>query len=89
MNKILVAFIMAVALLVAGFSEYNEDKNYHWETVTYTVRQGDTIWGVAGKLQDRYNDYRDIREIIYETGGAKNPIVPGDKLIFKMRCKNV
>lgn len=66
---IITALIIA-ALFVAGFDKTEPET----VTVNYTVDGSETVWDIAGKLKEQYNDDRDIREIAYciaeDNGGA-------------------
>lgn len=68
MKKLLVSFLIVTALLVCIVSAQ--------ETVTYTVRTGDSMWRIAERYQVG------VSEIISSNPQIKNPsmIYPGQKL---------
>lgn len=68
--------IIAAALFIAAFFLLGSySPNSKEITVNYTVKQGDTMWDIAGKIGDKYGDKRDRREIMYymaqDNGGYK------------------
>lgn len=79
--------IIAAALFIAAFFVLGSySPNSKEITVNYTVKQGDTMWDIAGKMRDKYGDNRDIREIIHDmrTDNGGSTIYSGQRLTIRL-----
>lgn len=85
LKKLFFALVIALAALAVSGAVFRPEPKI--VEVSYTVVRGQTLWSIAGKLQEEYGDKRDIREIMYEAAdnnGIKGHIYPGQTIVFKM-----
>lgn len=63
MKYMVITGICVAALLCMGAIKYHEDSKYTLTEVAYTVRNGDSLYGIAAKhmpKQDRESDIRNV-----------------------------
>lgn len=82
--------VIGAALLCAGMAAYDDGKNAVLVEETYTVRPGDTLWGIAEEYVAKNTGTR--RYILeYKSGieelnpwlvDRKGMIYPGDRLVL-------
>lgn len=85
LQKIFFAIVILLAAVCVSGAIFGPEPKV--VEVRHTVVRGQTLWSIAGKLQEEYGDKRDIREIMYEAAdnnGIKGHIYPGQTIVFKM-----
>lgn len=80
--------VIGAALLCAGMAAYDDGKNAVLVEETYTVRPGDTLWGIAEEYVAKNTGTRryilEYKEGIYENNpwllDRKGMVYPGDEI---------
>lgn len=91
-KRIIALFFWIVILALVIVAEWPKDTV--WIQEAHTVRTGETLWSIAGELQDEGDVRKDVREIIWciRKSNKLEPnkfLQPGDELIvWKKVLKN-
>ncbi len=80
----IIAGLMVIGVLTAGFSAYSHmtEKPKYTIRYDYTVRYGDTLWDIANQFKDESQDVREEVFMIAKFNGldANKPLQPGTNL---------
>ncbi|RDU38659.1 cell division suppressor protein YneA [Neobacillus piezotolerans] len=85
-NSYAVLFIL-FSCLCAGLVSYLSEPANENTYMTITVKEGDSLWAVAGELAERHSmDRSDIINWVKKNNGlASDTIYPGDKIIVPVK----
>lgn len=86
MKKILIAGLIGIGILTSGYAYMNHtDKPKYQIRKDYTVKYGDTVWGIAEKNVQKGEDIRQYIYNLEQINGARlHDLRPGDKIeIYK------
>ena len=71
--------VAILALLLCGTCSRSEETK---ATDVYMVKQGDTLWSIAGKCKRDNSDSREFIQLMYELNeGLDTKILPGQMII--------
>lgn len=90
-NAVMTLFCLSILAFWTGFELYmDREAAFEKEECKVTVAAGDTVWGIAGKLYNRQDRYRNFEEFIWnirkDNGleGKKLNIQPGKELTINL-----
>ena len=90
LQKIFFAIVILLAAVCVSGAIFKPEPKTEKVEVKHVVHRGQTLWGIAGELQEQYGDRRDIREVLHYTRKANGidngHIHPGQVIVFSLEA---